>query len=192
MTLKVAITGNIGSGKSLIANIFYINWQIPIYSADERAKWLMTNSENIVNQVKQILGNDAYIGDQLNKTYVANKIFSNLEFKKAIERIVHQAVIQDYLSWHDKQKAVFTLHEAALIFESNFESIFDKIIYVYAPREQRIAYLLYRGMHIEDIEQRMKQQWEDTIKMKNCHFIIFNDNQHSVIEQVIDVYNHLL
>ena len=74
--LKIGITGGIGSGKTHVAQIF-MKMGVPIYFADDRAKWLMSTNLTIVKKVLQLFGPNAYDNDSLNRAYIANKIFKN-------------------------------------------------------------------------------------------------------------------
>jgi len=59
---KIGITGGIGSGKTSVCKIFE-TLGIPVYYADNRAKWLMTNNEDLKQEIIQIFGQEAYLND---------------------------------------------------------------------------------------------------------------------------------
>jgi len=190
---SIGLTGGIGSGKTTISKIFINNWHIPVYFADERAKWLMQNNETIKNFLIDIVGSDSYTKGNLNKKYIASIIFNNENVKQKLEAIVHQAVINDYNEWKQNNNNVpYVIHEAALIFESKLESNYDKIISVISPMSLRIKRLKERGMELTDIEKRMKAQTTDEYKISLSDFVIINDEQHSLIEQVLNIHNSLL
>jgi len=191
--LSIGLTGGIGSGKTTVSKLFIHNWNVPVYFADERAKWLMQNNETIKNFLIDILGSDSYSKGTLNKKYIASIIFSNENVKQKLETIVHQAVIDDYYQWKSQYKNVpYVIHEAALIFESKLENNYDKIISVISPLPLRIKRLQERGMELSDIEQRIKAQTTDEYKQSLSDFIIINDEQHSLIEQVLNIHNKLI
>jgi dephospho-CoA kinase len=89
--LKVGITGGIGSGKTTVCKIFE-TLGIPVYYADERAKWLMTHSSEVRQAIIQLFGPKAYEGDQLNRPYIAGIVFNDPEKLKQLNAIVHPAV----------------------------------------------------------------------------------------------------
>ncbi len=64
--LKVGITGGIGSGKTTVCKIFEM-LGIPVYYADDRAKWLMTNAPEVKKAIIQLFGEKAYQDDSLNR-----------------------------------------------------------------------------------------------------------------------------
>ncbi len=190
--LKVALTGGIGSGKTTVSRIFEHIYHIPIYSADEHAKLLMEQDENIKSQLLDIMGNESYMNQQLNRPYLANILFHNIEIKTKIDNLVHTAVIHDYLQWSEQPLNVpYYLHEAALVFEAKMEHLFDKIIVVYSPMEIKIQRLLKKGMTLNDIRARMNAQIPDEEKIKKADFIITNNEQESLIEQVIVIHKQL-
>ena len=82
--ILVGITGGIGSGKSTVARIFSI-LGIPIYYADDRAKWLMANDPDLKKQIQVNFGNESYSEEGvLNRAFLASKVFSDEEKVKTI------------------------------------------------------------------------------------------------------------
>src|SRR5690606_33349167 len=111
-------TGGIGSGKSTVAKIFSI-LGIPIYSADDRAKWLMGNDERLKSQIKDAFGDKSYLPDgSLDRNFLAKTVFSDPEKVKTINALVHPAVGKDFSDWASIKTSAYVLKEAALIFET--------------------------------------------------------------------------
>ena len=73
----IGLTGGIGSGKSTVANMFK-ELGVPVYNSDERAKYLMNTSLEIKSQLIKLLGEEAYKADKLNRSFIAEKVFSNI------------------------------------------------------------------------------------------------------------------
>src|SRR5690606_4498495 len=110
-------TGGIGSGKSTVAKIFSI-LGIPIYYADDRAKWLMGNDELLKNQIADAFGANSYDSKgKLDRSFLANTVFSDPEKVKIINALVHPAVGRDFSAWVSLQNSPYVIKEAALIFE---------------------------------------------------------------------------
>ena len=99
----VGLTGGIGSGKSTVAKMFK-KLGVPVYNSDKRAKKLMKSSKKLKASIKALLGEDAYDGKKLNKTYIANKIFKDKSLLNKLNAIVHPAVREDFSSWAKKQE----------------------------------------------------------------------------------------
>ena len=127
--LKIGITGGMGSGKTTVCKIFE-TLGIPIYYADERAKYLMTRDQQLIHKIKLIFGSEAYQEDyHLNRKFIADIAFKRPEKLKKLNEAVHPVVFEDGNLWHEKQKNVpYTIKEAALLFESGSYKTLDKII----------------------------------------------------------------
>lgn len=190
--LSIGLTGGIGSGKSLVTKIFNFNWNIPIYYADDRAKWLMQNNPELIEKITNLLGNKAYHNNLLNKEFIASKIFYNIEIKLKLESFVHKAVIEDYKKWFNQQSSKYVLHEAALIFESKLQHNFAKIITVVSPLELRLKRLAERGINNDKAKQIISMQTDDEYKIKLSDFVIFNDEKKSILEQIINIHKSLI
>lgn len=194
--LKIGITGGIGSGKSTVCKIFE-TLNIPIYYADDRAKALYLENEDLKHNVIQLFGSDAYFSDgQLNRKLISDAAFQNPELLKKLNALVHPAVLKDGNAWHDAQTNVpYTLKEAALLFESGSDKYLDKLITVYAPKELRIERVILRGggsMTREDVEARIAKQMSDEEKKDLADYVIINDGNHALIPQVLDIHHKIL
>ena len=113
--LKVGITGGIGSGKTTVCKVFEA-LGIPVYYADERAKWLMVNDPDLVLGIKRIFGEGAYTADgQLDRPFIARKAFGDSSVLKKLNALVHPAVAVDGERWHAEQSGVpYTLKDELL------------------------------------------------------------------------------
>ena len=192
--LKIGITGGIGSGKTTVCKIFS-TLGIPVYNADDRAKYLMTNNLEIIDKLKQLFGEAAYLPDgNLNRQHIAQIAFNDPTILQQLNAIVHPAVYEDGLAWQAAQKNVpYTLKEAALLFESGSYLALDKIITVFAPKEIRLQRVVARDKtDPAEVIARMNKQMEDTKKIQLADFVIFNDGKHALIPQVHRLHHRLL
>mgnify|MGYP001049090111 CR=1 FL=1 len=188
--LKVGITGGIGTGKSLVSRIFEI-LGVPVYYADEQAKYLMTENTSLRESILQLAGKDAYNGKSLNRSYLAQVIFNDPEILKKINSLVHPVVQQDFIEWTKKQiQASYVIEEAALLFESGVAEEFDHIIVVDAPLVLRTERIKKRdGLSEEEILNRMNKQIPQSEKVKKADWVIINDEKSLVIPKLIDLHN---
>ena len=192
--LKIGITGGIGSGKTTVCRIFE-ELGIPIYFADDRAKWLMVNDLQLVLSIKQIFGEAAYHPDgSLDRGLIASIVFSQKEKLEALNAAVHPAVFRDWESWQNGQTAVaYTLREAALLVETGTHRFLDKLIVVTAPLEMRIARVMARdGLDKPAVETRIARQLPEAEKVKLADFIIKNDGSESLAQQVLGIHRAIL
>lgn len=186
-TLKIGITGGIGSGKSTVARIFSI-LGIPVYDADSRAKWLMIHDSVLVQGVQALFGEQAYLDDgSLNRGHIAQLAFSDADILKQLNALVHPAVHRDYEAWHASQKNVpYTLKEAALLFESGGAKAMDGVIEVFANQKIRIQRVMKRdGATRKQVLSRIQNQMPEREKRKLADFVIVNNGQSSLIQQII-------
>ena len=192
--LKVGITGGIGSGKTTVCKIFE-TLGIPVYYADLRAKEIMNSDAEVILQVKQLFGEDAYSkSGELNRKFIAEKAFDNKDLLQKLNAIVHPAVFQDTLVWFQShQDKPYTLYEAAIMFESGSYKFLDKVITVFAPLEDRIERTMKRDkLNKEEVMERINKQMPEEEKMKRADFVIYNDYSQPLIEQVLTIHRHII
>lgn len=191
--LKVGITGGIGSGKTTVCRIFEM-LGVPVYYADDRAKAIMVENPAVIEKVLALFGLEAYLPDgSLNRHYIAGIVFHDKKKLEELNAIVHPAVFEDGGKWHEQQlEAIYTLKEAALLFESGGYKALDIVIAIYAPQDIRIERVMKRdGVSKDTVLARMKNQMPDEEKMKLADFVIYNDGSLSVLRQVWDVHRQI-
>jgi len=190
--LKIGLTGGIGSGKSTVARIFEV-LSIPVYYADEAARRLMNEHQELKNQIRELFGEAAYIDGQLNRAYIGGTVFSDAGKLARLNAIVHPKTREDAAAWMRKQHASYAIKEAALIFEAGLETGLDQVIGVTAPVELRIARVMKRdGVPREKVLERMNRQMDEKEKMKSCDFIIENDERTPLLPQVLKIHDTLM
>ena len=165
--MKIGITGGIGSGKSYICRMLK-SVGYPVYTCDDEAKRLMIENKEIIDALSKLIGDNAYIKHQisdghtiysLNKPVIATYLFSNPENAQKINGIVHPVVKNDFLNWVEEQTCKDVLMESAILFESGFEDIVDKVVLIYADEDIRIKRVAKRDKASEkEIRERMNHQ----------------------------------
>lgn len=191
--IKVGVTGGIGSGKSTICK-FLENLQYPVYYADDRAKFILVNNHKCKEKIIVEFGVKCYLeSGELNRSYLADKVFSSEQEIKKLNAIVHPLVDQDFEDWLIKnEKAKIVFKEAALLFETGGYKKLDKIIVVDAPLEVRINRVLLRDPQRtrEQVEAIIAKQIPQYRKNELSDYLIDNSSG-GVIEQVFDVLEKL-
>ena len=190
--LKIGVTGGIGAGKSTVCKLFEVIG-IPVYYADDRAKLLMQKDAALIAEITATFGDQSYVDGQLNRSYLSEKVFKDTLQLQKLNALVHPAVRKDVLRWVNDQKNVsYVIQEAALLFESGGYKQLDKMITVHAALEDRIKRLKERDNSTdEQIAARMRHQMQDEEKMRLADFVVYNDQNHSLIKQVLTIH-HLL
>jgi len=190
--IKIGITGGIGSGKSVVSELLKL-YDIPIYNADMEAKRLNDESPLIREKLTQYFGENLYASGKLDKQKFAQIIFNDPEKLRIANSVIHPELQKDFLRWveiHSDSEIVAM--EAALLFEANFQSMFDSVVTVYAPMSLRITRASQRDNTTpEKIEERMRHQFPDEEKAKLSDFVIFNDEKYSLIRQVSDLISQI-
>lgn len=191
--LKVGITGNIGSGKTLVCKMFE-TLGVPVFYADRVARNLYDEPEVKV-LVTKAFGPGVYgPGQKLMPKKLATLIFNDKNALLTINNIIHSRVLEQYLQWLDgHSEKIYTLHEAAILFENKLQDQFDFIINVSAPEQLRLKRVMKRDRLSEAaVLERMKSQWPDVKKNQLSDFVISNGGQQFLIPQVFEIHNQLM
>jgi dephospho-CoA kinase len=190
--LKIGLTGGIGSGKTTVAKIFEI-LNVPIYYADEATKRLYHTDASLMASVKKHFGNDIYTEGKLNRSKLSAIVFSDPEKLVLLNKLAHPPTIADAGDWMNRQTAPYIIKEAALLFESGSNIELDYIIGVRSSLELRIKRTMERdGITKDEVIKRMQRQMNEESKMKQCDFIIENNEQELVIPQVLDLHEKFI
>ena len=176
--MKIGITGGIGSGKSYICQRLKTRG-IEVYDCDNAAKRLIRTSDSIRRQLTQLIGEDTYIGESLNKVAVARFLLASESNAHAIDHIVHPAVFQDFMD------SGMQWMESAILYESGINKLVDRVIVVTAPLEIRIQRVMQRdGITRENVEQWMQRQWSQEEVRKRADYEIVNDGIADIDAQI--------
>lgn len=168
--MRIAITGGIGSGKSYVCALL-AQRGIAIYDCDAAAKRLMRQSASLRQQLTALIGPEAYDAQGLlNKAEVARFLLASADNAHAIDAIVHPAVARDFLS------SGMQWMECAILYESGFDSLVDKVIVVTAPQAVRIERVTRRdGISPEKAAEWMGRQWNQDMVRQRADYEIVND-----------------
>lgn len=190
---NVGITGGIGSGKSTICHIFE-TLGIPIYQADNRAKYLMEKDPLLVDAIKTAFGNKAYNKGEINRPYLAKSIFSDANKTAQMNALVHPAVGIDFATWQSRQQAPYTLKEAALMIESGSYQHLDYLINVFASIQTRIQRVQQRDPQrsLEEINGIIDKQVSEEKRSALSDVVINNDGSDLIIPQVLAIHQKLI
>ncbi|MBT8379208.1 MAG: dephospho-CoA kinase [Ignavibacteria bacterium] len=183
--LKVAITGSIGSGKTTFSN-FLVQKGYPVIFADDVSKEILSKDLSVRKSVASVFGENAYSGDKINKKYLAANIFANPDKLNKINSILHPRVREKVKELSNKYfvKNDFVFIEAALIYESKIEKMYDFVVLISADekiRERRS--INSKNFSREDFKKRNDAQFNEETKINKADFVFFNNNSRSDLKQ---------
>ena len=188
----VGLTGGIGSGKSSVLNQFK-NLGINTYSADNAAKKLINSDKDLIKSIKNLFGDNIYENNILDSVKLSKIVFKDPHKLKSLNSIIHPAVAKDFESFIKTINGDYIVKEVAIIFETNTEHNYNKIILVRAPLEERIKRVILRdNLSREDVIKRVNNQIDDSTIIDNCDYIIENNNLKDLKEKVLKIHKDLI
>ena len=185
-SLLIGITGGIGSGKTTLSNLLRTKGYL-VYDADGEARRLQHEDETVRRQMIDLFGSKIYNSSGLlNRQLLAEIAFNDTDKLQRLNSIVHPAVKIDFEKWvekHSSEKMLFM--ESAILFESGFFKLFDKIIAVAASEKTRIERVMVRdNIAHEQVVERMAQQLPEKELLARADFVIWTDKSQSLDEQL--------
>lgn len=191
--LKIGLTGSIGSGKSTIASLFRV-LGIPVYIADIEAKKFL-NDPDVILRITAIAGDDVLTSEgEIDRRVLAARVFGDPEKLQELNSIIHPRVREHFMEWAEiHQHSPYIIQESAIIFESGFYTMFDLIIVVSAPEEERISRVILRdGFQREEVISRIENQWPEYLKIEKANFEIKNSDVDMAIPQVLKIHKEII
>jgi len=187
--LRVGITGGIGSGKTTVCSIFE-KLGVPVYYADPRAKDLVNTNQELQNKIINAFGQNSFIEGAYNRAFIASIVFSDKVKLDLLNSIIHPFVLNDWKSFClEHAQSPYIIKEAAIMLETESKNSVDHIVLVHAPLETRIKRIHERDKVSEaEIKARIESQMSEEEKMKLADSIVYNDQSHSLIEQVLALH----
>ena len=188
---RIGLTGNIGSGKSIIACCFEI-LGIAVFNSDNEAKLLMNKDHDLKKSLTNEFGKNVYFNNELNRKHLSDLVFNDKLALKKLNTLVHPVVQDAFEKWSVQQTGSYIIKEAAILFESNTFEDLDTIICVTCPEDIRLKRILNRDTLTEkEIRKRMNYQWAEAKKIHLSDYEIKNDNSCLVMPQILNIHNSL-
>lgn len=190
--IKIAITGRIGSGKSVVSKMLEI-MGIPVYNCDVNAKRLMQEDAGIKGALTRMFGEECYAVDgTLRREWLASRIFIDRNAVHRINEIVHPRVKNDFCKWAQAQHKPIVGVETAILYESGFNELVDKVLLVWADDETAINRLQKRSaMSRKQVMNRMENQMSTDELLMLSDYAIQNEGNMPVMPQLME-FLHLL
>jgi dephospho-CoA kinase len=184
---KIGITGGIGSGKTIICDVFRL-LGVSVFNADNVARELQQNDNNVRNELIGLFGNTIYHSDgTLDRSALARLIFNEKDLMQKVNQIIHPAVREKYISWTmEHLNEDYILYEAAILFESGYYKELDLNILILADEEIRIKKVMKRDdMSEQAVRERIGNQMPDEEKIGLADYTLENNEKQLLIPQII-------
>ena len=193
----IGLTGGIGSGKSFIARGLRERGYA-VYDTDCEAKRLIAEDEELKRQLIELFGPDTYAPDGTYQTrYVAQRVFEDRTLLERLNAIVHPAVRRDFEAWKDSLPSSFNLSpftflESAILYESGFDTLCDKVVAVVADEELRFRRVIGRDKtEIDKVRARMRAQLSEQELRRRADLVVMNDGNKNIEELCQFITQHL-
>ena len=185
MKIIIALTGGIGSGKSIVSAMLR-TMGYPVYDCDSKAKMVMDNPDDIKRELMHVFGHDAIsVGGVINRQYLGNVAFNDATKLEQLNAIVHPAVRCDLQQWIDYNNVDRLFVETAILRSSGLGDIVGREWNVQAPLELRVNRVMKRnGMSREAVLARIQAQAYE-MQTGQDTTVIINDGILAVLPQIL-------
>lgn len=188
----IALTGGIGSGKSLVANYFF-SLGAEVIDADQLARQAIERGSEGFDEVLTAFGDGILRDGDIDRRALGELIFSDPDKRKLLEGIIHPRVQQ---ALADARKSLvddqILIYEIPLLVETNAASKFDLVITVEAPLDTRIDRLKKRGLLQSEIEKRIANQVTPEARMAVANIVIENNgSEEELLRKVETIWEEL-
>ncbi len=178
---KVAVTGGLSSGKSSVC-CFLKKFGAYTVSADEIVHELLIPQTHIGHQVLDLLGGEILKEGAFDRAKIAEIVFRQPEKLRALEKILHPAVLDAIQAFYllmkaQKERPLFVA-EIPLLFESESHSYFDTVVALICD-----PLLAKKRFGQEGFEERMAHQLPTTQKAALADFTITNNGTLADLEK---------
>ncbi len=190
--IRLAITGGIGSGKSVVSRILGV-MGVPVYDCDSKAKEIMVADASIVKGLKRMFGDSCYNSDgTLDKAFLASRIFTDDNNIERVNGLVHPAVKKDFERWASLQDCPVVAVETAVLYESGLIESVDKVLVVWTDKETAIRRTMQRsGMSRNQVTSRMQKQVSSDELLLLTDYSICNDGDTPLIPEILELLGAL-
>ena len=192
--IKVAIVGNIASGKSQVEKIL-LSLGYKVADTDKINHEILNTDIETINEIKNTFSNDDILeNNTISREKLGKIVFSSKEKKEKLERILHKRIykkVEEFFNKNANEKVVFV--SIPLLFETKQEKTFDKIIFISADKETRLKRLIERNNYTREYAlTRINSQMDEEEKLKKSDYVIYNNSGLNEIETSIkDVLSNL-
>ena len=189
--VQIAVTGNIGCGKTTICQMME-NEGVPVYYSDVHAKQLMNQNESLKDSIKERFGKESFYNGMLNRKWIASIVFDDATALNDLNNLVHPVVQKDYLNWLSQQTKDIVAYESAILIEHGNQGNFDFVILVQCPEKIRSVRIQKRdGLTLDEVQARTRFQLQEVEKIKYADYLIENTSLEEAKQQLSTVISSI-
>ena len=183
------LTGGVGMGKSTAAGLL-LSAGGRVIDTDEIARQLVQPQQPAWGEVVKKFGKSILLpSGELNRVELAKIVFTDSATRQKLEAILHPRIRERWQKqieiWH-QEDCRFAVVVIPLLFETQAESSFDKIICVACSANTQRTRLLERNWTLVQIQQRISAQWPIEKKVAQAHHVLWSEGSLSVLRQQIE------
>ncbi len=177
--IKIAITGNIASGKSQVERIL-LSLGYKVIDTDKINHFILSCDLDVIKSINEIFGCDDIFDEKgsISRTKLGKVVFSDENKRSMLEAILHPKInqkVNEFLIQNSSEKCIFV--SVPLLFETGIEGNFDKIIFVSADEDVRLKRLMERNNYSKEYAKiRIDAQAKEDEKIKKSDYIIYNNS----------------
>ena len=190
--LLVALTGGIGSGKTMVGEIFAELGAL-VVDSDQLAREVVERGSKGFDLIVTEFGDEILKNGDLDRAALASLIFKDPKKRARLEEITHPLIRQSFakiVSSAGSESII--INQIPLLVESKHDYKFDHVITISAPEKIRTERLLKRGLTLAQIDQRVKAQATDAQREVISDTVIVNDkSEQELLAQVEKVWESL-
>ncbi len=189
--LKVALTGGIASGKSMVGT-FLRELGVDVIEADHVVHELLSNNVALKAEIRAAFGDSIFDAQgNINRKKLGSVVFADDTKRKKLEAMIHpkvRAEVADFFEKHKDQK--LAVADIPLLFESNLADFYDAVWLVKATKEQQLERMITnRGMTRADAEARLNSQMSLDEKQRRLEALNSQGKQTAVIDNSTTIEN---
>lgn len=190
MTLRVAVTGNVASGKSTVAERFRAAG-VPVVSADQVAREVVEPGTDGLARILDAFGPQVVTAEgQLDRARLRSIVFADTAARTRLEAITHpliRAGVDRWMTAREGEGAPLLVAEIPLLFETGRDADFARIVFVDAPEEERLRRMIDdRGLDEAVARGIMAAQGDAADKRRRSHHVIHNEGTLDELHREVD------
>lgn len=184
-TELIAITGGIGSGKTIVSRIL-MAMGYEVYDCDSRARSIMDNDTVIRHRIASEIDEACVRNGVIDRPRLSSIVFSDRRKLETLNAIVHSAVRADITRWKSGLSSVAVFVETAILYESGLDRMVDAVWEVIAPENLRIARVISRsGLSESEVKSRIEAQNATVTAAPHPHvFTVINDGLSPLLPRI--------